>query len=99
MNGARGAVESFSPEGYPVVRFLGGKKEEVKLEKWQVKPMFFFNVTVKPLRARYAISTSDKFFNGWCLVEWTGAGASIRVLAASHSIFIQNLSYLLLINK
>ena len=36
MNGARGAVESFDSEGYPVVRFIGGKKEAVKMEKWQV---------------------------------------------------------------
>ena len=35
MNGARGAVESFDSEGYPVVRFIGGKKEAVKMEKWQ----------------------------------------------------------------
>ena len=36
MNGARGAVERFSSEGNPVVRFIGGKTEEIKTEKWQV---------------------------------------------------------------
>ena len=37
VNGARGAVESFGPEGCPVVRFLGGAKEVVRLHQWQVK--------------------------------------------------------------
>ena len=36
VNGARGAVQSFDSEGFPVVRFIGGKKESVKTEKWQV---------------------------------------------------------------
>ena len=37
VNGARGAVESFSPEGSPVVRFLGGAMETIRLHQWQVK--------------------------------------------------------------
>jgi len=37
VNGARGAVESFSKDGLPIVKFLGGRKHEVKKEKWQVK--------------------------------------------------------------
>jgi len=37
VNGARGAVESFTAEGSPVVRFLGGATEVVRLHQWQVK--------------------------------------------------------------
>jgi hypothetical protein len=37
VNGARGAVVSFSAEGSPVVRFLGGATEVVRLHQWQVK--------------------------------------------------------------
>jgi hypothetical protein len=30
-------VESFSAEGSPVVRFLGGTRETIRLHQWQVK--------------------------------------------------------------
>jgi len=58
VNGARGAVDSFTKEGHPVVRFLGGCKEQVKVDKWQVKSGTGAMVcrTQLPLRLAWAFS-------------------------------------------
>jgi len=37
VNGARGVVEKWSSSGNPVVKFMNGASQEVKMEKWQVK--------------------------------------------------------------
>lgn len=37
VNGARGRVEAFTKEGNPMVVFMGGTRQEVRLEKWMVK--------------------------------------------------------------
>jgi len=58
VNGARGAVQSFDSEGFPVVRFIGGKKESVKTEKWQIKggSGSVLSRTQLPLRLAWAFS-------------------------------------------
>eukprot|EP00092_Neocalanus_flemingeri_P020384 GFUD01022082.1.p1 GENE.GFUD01022082.1~~GFUD01022082.1.p1 ORF type:complete len:663 (-),score=151.50 GFUD01022082.1:268-2256(-) len=58
VNGARGRVESFTPEGNPVVVFLGGNKQEIKYDKWMVKSGVGVTLTRTqiPLRLAWAFS-------------------------------------------
>lgn len=58
VNGARGRVESFSQDGNPVVVFLGGNKQEIKLDKWMIKTGAGVTLTRTqiPLRLAWAFS-------------------------------------------